>query len=146
MPFGNKYPLKATSMAYRQLKRDHFKRYVIRYCPQRFIKKYAPKGIKSGSDLIAFAKILKVKESQYLLFAQGLDVGPDMASGRANGRWLYFGKSSLRLAPWAVVGDNDLNIFVDSSKDYSKSTTAPKVFAAQFTKEFEEDLWAQARQ
>lgn len=108
------------------------------------LNKYAPKGIKTGSDLIKFAQTLKAKEPQYLLFAQGLDVGPDMAAGRANGGWL-FGKSSLRLAPWATVGDGDLNIMVDASKDYSKSKTAPKVFAAQFTKEWENDLWAQAQ-
>lgn len=108
------------------------------------LKKYAPKGIKTGKDLVAFAKTLKAKEPQILLFAQGLDNGPDMAAKRANAGWIY-NKPSLRLAPWKGVGDDDLNIMVDCSKDYSKSKTAPKMFAAAFTKEWENDLWAQAQ-
>lgn len=108
------------------------------------LKKYAPKGIKTGKDLVAFAKTLKAKEPQYLLFAQGLDNGPDMAAKRSQTGWIY-DKSSTRLAPWKEVGDNDLNIMVDCSKDYSKSKTAPKMFAAAFTKQWANDLWAQAQ-
>lgn len=108
------------------------------------LKKYAPKGIKTGTDLLAFCKAIKAKEPQYLLFAQGLDNGADMASKRANSGWIY-NKASLRTAPWVSLGDGDLNIMVDCSKDYSKSKTAPKIFAAQFTKAWENDLWAQAQ-
>jgi putative aldouronate transport system substrate-binding protein len=106
------------------------------------VKKYAPKGIKTGPELLEFAKLLKQKEPQYLMFAQGLDSSADMASSRPDAGWLY-NKPCVRLSPWAPVGDNDLNLYVDCSKPSGK--TAPKIFGAAFTKQWENDEWAQAQ-
>lgn len=110
--------------------------YVIRDAEQLIVRKdlyqkYAPKGIKTGAEFLAFLQAVKKNEPQYILFAQD-DVNPLPKTA------VYYKKSSSILAPWCNVGDWDLNIFVNAKE--GNGPKAPRIFSAISTPEFENDV------
>ncbi len=98
---------------------------------------YAPGGIKTGPQLLEFLKKVHENAPQYLM----INAVPEEASVLSTPAAPLFGKKGMWDSLWCPAGESMLNL----NTDVTAATDAahpPKVFSADFTPEFENEVAA----